>query len=45
MMVSLDFLDPDLENSNETLYESENSAEILWECLILLQFSFHKIPK
>ena len=27
--VSSDFLDPDLENSNETLYETEKSDETL----------------
>jgi len=44
-MVSLDFLDPDFENSNKTLSESEKSAEILGECLILFLFSFHENPK
>ena len=35
-MVSLEFWDPDYENSNETLYEPKNSEKTLWECLILL---------
>jgi len=43
--VSLEFLDSDLGNSNETLYEPENSIENLWEYLILLWFSFHENPK
>jgi len=39
------FLDLDLENSNEILYGLENSDETLWECLILLWFSFYENPK
>ena len=34
--VSIDFLGPNLENSNEILFELENSDETLWECLSLL---------
>jgi len=41
----LAFLDPDLGNSDEILYEPENSDETLWECLILLWFSFHENHK
>jgi len=39
------FLDPDLEDSNETLYETEKSDETLCECLVLLWFSFHENPE
>jgi len=41
--VSLEFLDQDLENFNETLYDSENSNVTLLECLILLWFVFYEI--
>jgi len=43
--VSLEFLDQDLENFNETLYESENSNVTLLECLILLWFLFYENPE
>jgi len=42
---SLDFLDPNLENSNETLCEPEKSNETLLDYLILLWFSLHENSK
>jgi len=41
----LAFSDPDLGNSDDILYKPENSDETLWECLILLWFSFHENHK
>jgi len=41
----LEIFDPDLENTNETLEEYENSGETLWEVLIFSHFSSSEKPK
>jgi len=40
-----EILDSDIENTNETLKEYENSRKNLWEVLILSNFSSSENPK